>query len=184
MKKLLKAGVIFMFVLCLAAVFTPRLAMPAYADDAKQFTINIYGTTKTVVYDGEKHPMPYTVKFIIDGHEYSHIIDSSIHLNETTTGGWDLWRTDAGGYDYTLSNTGSWTAPSVFEGDCFSIDATGTSYSLDSNNTDFLIAESFSYLIIEPAPLTITAIDQTYTYNGEIQGEGDTAYEDPAEIAD
>ena len=37
---------------------------------------------------------------------------------------------------------------------------------------------------INRAPLTITAKDQTYTYNGQIQGEGDTAYEDPAEIAE
>ncbi len=34
------------------------------------------------------------------------------------------------------------------------------------------------------ATLTITANDQTFDYNGEIQGEGDTAYEDPAEIAE
>ena len=32
--------------------------------------------------------------------------------------------------------------------------------------------------------LTVTAIDQTYVYNGEIQGEGDTVYEDPAEIVE
>ena len=32
--------------------------------------------------------------------------------------------------------------------------------------------------------LTITAIDQTYTYTGKAQGPGDTAYEDPAEIAE
>ena len=32
--------------------------------------------------------------------------------------------------------------------------------------------------------LTITAKDQNYAYNGQIQGEGDTAYEDPAEIAE
>ena len=39
-------------------------------------------------------------------------------------------------------------------------------------------------LTIEKAALTITANDQTYTYNGNPQGEGDTAYEDPAEIAE
>ncbi len=39
-----------------------------------------------------------------------------------------------------------------------------------------------SFRII-PAPLTITAIDQEYIYNGHPQGEGDTIYEDPAEIA-
>ncbi len=37
---------------------------------------------------------------------------------------------------------------------------------------------------IVQAPLTVTALPQTYTYNGKIQGEGDTAYEDPAELAE
>lgn len=32
--------------------------------------------------------------------------------------------------------------------------------------------------------LTIIAVDQKYVYNGEIQGEGDTAYDDSAEIAE
>ena len=34
------------------------------------------------------------------------------------------------------------------------------------------------------AQLTITAVNQSYPYSGQIQGEGDTAYEDPAEIAE
>ena len=37
-------------------------------------------------------------------------------------------------------------------------------------------------IIIGKAPLTITAKNQEYTYNGQIQGDGDMAYEDPAEI--
>ena len=36
----------------------------------------------------------------------------------------------------------------------------------------------------EPIPLTITVIDQTFPWNGEIQGEGDPVYNDPAVIAD
>ena len=39
-------------------------------------------------------------------------------------------------------------------------------------------------LTIEKVPLTIKANDQTLTYNGQTQGEGDTAYADPAEIAE
>ena len=39
-------------------------------------------------------------------------------------------------------------------------------------------------LTIGRAPLTITAKDQTLTYNGKTQGPGDAAYEDPAEIAE
>ena len=37
---------------------------------------------------------------------------------------------------------------------------------------------------ISKAPLTITANDQTYIYNGQTQGEGDTTYEAPDEIAE
>ena len=40
-----------------------------------------------------------------------------------------------------------------------------------------------TYSIPKPT-LTITARDLTYTYNGEIQGPGDAAYADPAEIAE
>jgi hypothetical protein len=45
-------------------------------------------------------------------------------------------------------------------------------------NTD--VGQSFRII---PAPLTITAIDQEYIYNGYQQGEGDTVYATPAEIA-
>lgn len=38
--------------------------------------------------------------------------------------------------------------------------------------------------IIARPTLTITPLPQKYTYNGQIQGEGDTVYEDPAEIAE
>ena len=36
---------------------------------------------------------------------------------------------------------------------------------------------------VVPAPLAITAKDQTYAYNGQPQGEGDPVYVDPADIA-
>ena len=35
---------------------------------------------------------------------------------------------------------------------------------------------------ITKASLTITANDQTYVYNGQMQGEGDTLYADSAQI--
>lgn len=41
-----------------------------------------------------------------------------------------------------------------------------------------------TFKAIQKPTLTITAIDQTFVYNGQTQGEGDTAYEDPAEIAE
>ena len=47
---------------------------------------------------------------------------------------------------------------------------------------NYVIETEAGTLTITPAPLTITANDQTYPYNGEIQGPGDTAYDDPADI--
>ena len=47
----------------------------------------------------------------------------------------------------------------------------------------YAITAAAGTLTIKPAPLTITARDQTGTYNGELQGESDTVYEDSAQIA-
>ena len=49
--------------------------------------------------------------------------------------------------------------------------------------TDGAVLEEKEFQI-KPAPLTIKAKDQTLTYNGQTQGPGDAAYEDPAEIAE
>ena len=54
-----------------------------------------------------------------------------------------------------------------------------------TDNGQTATAESaVATVTVGKAPLTITAKDQTYIYNGQTQGEGDTAYEDPAEIAE
>ncbi len=44
-------------------------------------------------------------------------------------------------------------------------------------------ADIFAHVSPKPR-LTITALPQPFTYNGQTQGEGDTVYEDPAEIAE
>ena len=55
----------------------------------------------------------------------------------------------------------------------------------DEDVTDnYVITPEDGTLTINPVTLTITVIDQTYTYNGKQQGEGDTVYEDPEEIAE
>ena len=48
--------------------------------------------------------------------------------------------------------------------------------------TDY--ASALQEVTIQKSKLTITANDQTYEYNGQTQGEGDTVYEDPAQIAE
>ncbi len=77
-------------------------------------------------------------------------------------------RTLEEGKDYTLSTDG-------YQAGDRTLTVTGT------GNFKGAATEMFK---ITPRPLTITASDQTCTYNGQIQGEGDTAYEDPVEIAD
>ena len=52
------------------------------------------------------------------------------------------------------------------------------------DNPNYTVTVEGGKFEITRASLTITVNDQTYIYNGEIQGEGDTAYEDPAEIAE
>ncbi|MCR5792427.1 MAG: Ig-like domain-containing protein [Lachnospiraceae bacterium] len=51
----------------------------------------------------------------------------------------------------------------------------------DSNHTDF--EPECLTVKINKALLTITANDQTYIYNGETYGPGDTVYDEPTEIA-
>ena len=46
-----------------------------------------------------------------------------------------------------------------------------------------ITGEELGTLTVTKATLTITASDQTYVYNGQTQGEGDTAYDDPSVIA-
>ncbi len=73
--------------------------------------------------------------------------------------------------DYTLSYKDN-----VHAGDA-SVIVTG------KGNFDSKTAATDTFSIVQ-APLTVTALPQTYNYNGKTQGEGDTVYEDPAELAE
>ncbi len=58
-----------------------------------------------------------------------------------------------------------------------------------SGDIHFMPAVRNVLVVVNPVPaakpvLTITAEEQTYTYNGQTQGEGNTTYDDPAEIAE
>ena len=111
------------------------------------------------------------------------------------------WNYDGDPHDNTAVTV---TSGELFPGDSLVAEATGSiTYvreNADGNNpvaegykimhgdedvTDsYIITPKAGTLTINPVTLTITVIDQTYTYNGEQQGEGDTAYEDPEEIAE
>lgn len=61
---------------------------------------------------------------------------------------------------------------------------TADSFDIDPGNFPLgTVTVNDGQLTIDKAPLTVTAIDQTYVYNGETQGEGDTTFGDPAELA-
>ena len=64
-------------------------------------------------------------------------------------------------------NAGEHTVEAVFAND--------DKYADETKNVTFNVAQK---------ALTITAVDQSYPFNDQIQGEGGTAYEDPAEIAE
>ena len=73
--------------------------------------------------------------------------------------------------DYTLSYENN-----VLTGTA-TVTVTGTHNFKDTTST------SGTFNIVQ-RPLTVKVTDQEYMYNGQPQGEGDTAYEDPAEIAE
>ena len=60
--------------------------------------------------------------------------------------------------------------------------AAETTFTINSARSAVTVTATFK--AIQKPTLTITAIDQTFVYNGQTQGEGDTAYKDPAEIAE
>ena len=80
--------------------------------------------------------------------------------------------------DSTITNAG--TKPNVIA----TVDGVEVTTGTETAVGNYLVTTANGTLTISKAPLTITANDQTYTYNGKEQGEGDTVYKDPAEIAD
>ena len=130
---------------------------------------SIYGMNETLEYDGEKHPMPFQVTYLnkATGIHYTSVVGIDIKPKKKH-GDINLWNADVGNYEVNLRSNYL---------DCFG--ATADMMWVEVMN----VVEPKSSLTIAPAPLTITAKDQTYTYNGEIQGEGDTTYADPEQIS-
>ncbi len=146
------------------AIFSPYVKDPQNAVD-----VIISGRSETVEYDGEKHPMPFVFSYRYAATQAYYPSSTSIITElKGKNGDNNLWNADVGKYEADLRSN------------YFAVYAT---IPYDIWIRDVNILEPKSSLTIAPAPLTITAKDQTYTYNGEIQGEGDTAYADPEQIS-
>ena len=146
------------------AIFSPHVKDPQKAVD-----VFIRGGSETVEYDGEKHPMPFVLSYRYAATQEDYPYSSSIFTElKGKNGDNNLWNADVGKYEADLRSN------------YFAVYAAIPD---DIWIRDVEILEPESSLTIAPAPLTITAKDQTYTYNGEIQGEGDTTYADPEQIS-
>ncbi len=165
-----------LLVLCFAALCMPQITIQAYSasGDGDRLEIQISGQERIMIpYDAEKHGMPFTVVYKINGEPKGSAADISVDLKD----GEGRWQSDV--YRDGSGNVKSYIRP------------------LTSDDFDIYVATSSNYVRVEksllnnrsemmimPAPLTITARDQTVVYNGEKQGPGDTVYKDPAEIAE
>ena len=87
---------------------------------------------------------------------------------------------DAGKVSYSGQATAARTEAGKTD---MGLDATKFSYSDANIEATFEIAAD-GYMQIDKAALTITANPQTYTYNGQPQGESEPVYNDPAVIAE
>ncbi len=127
--------------------------------------ISITGNSDSVTYNGKEQSVSgYTVKFDFGDDEWTEKTPDgvSVALKEGYTA--EIKRTNAGSYNMGLT------------AEYFDIDW-GRYKQGEITVTD-------GVLTIGQAKLTITAKDQNFEYNGEMQGPGDKAYADPAEIAE
>jgi len=168
-----------LLVLCFAALCMPQITIQAYSASGDHLEIhisaqtNIKGEEIIIPYDAEKHAMPFTVVYMINGEAKSSAADTSVELKDSK----GLWQSnvnrDESGSVIPYSRTLSLEDFDIYV-------ATSSNYVYDGE----MLYDNRSEMTIMPASLTIAARDQTVVYNGETQGPGDTAYEDPAEIAE
>ena len=108
-----------------------------------------------VTYNGKPHSITLSIKDAVSGDDLSGAVVK--------------YGTEAGSYD--LNENPAYT----------DVDEYTVYYQVSKDNYE--TAEGSAKVTISKAKLTITANDQEYDWTGMDQGEGDTVYEDPAEIA-
>ena len=142
----------------------------AYAEntDAGTATVTVTGCgnftgTKTVIFKITPKPLVITAEEKSKTYgeadpELTYTADGLVGSDAITGALTRAAGENAGFYDITRGTLSA--------GDNYTIDFTGANFTIGTKT------------------LTVTARPQKYPYNGQIQGEGDTAYEDPAEIAE
>ncbi len=127
--------------------------------------ISITGNSSTVTYNAKEQSVSgYTVKYNVGDGNWIDEAPAGVSVKLK-----DRFTAEAKGTDVKTYKMG-------LTADSFDI-SWGYAGSGNLNVTD-------GALTIEKAPLTIKAKDQTFTYNGKTQGEGDTVYADAAQIAE
>ncbi|MCR5406283.1 MAG: InlB B-repeat-containing protein, partial [Lachnospiraceae bacterium] len=132
-----------------------------------------------------------TVPYTISGTNAANATQVSVLL---TNSAYIAGETRTSGYSYqklnvtTLgtSGTGTFTIPDAYKNKICGTDYHAYILAEDVNTGNATDYASIPVEITIPGKpvLTITAKDKTYPYNGEMQGPGDTTYEDPTEIAE
>ena len=123
-----------------------------------------------------KHKITITVNGSSDSKEYT---GSPLTSATDVTASSDDELFDASKFSYSGAKTITETNVDTYTE---AIDITKASYNDANLDVTFTAGTPVTFEITK-ATLTITANDQTYEFNGDIQGEGDTAYNDPALIA-
>jgi len=158
---------IIMAVLFLILPWTMVPAQQAAAADQHVVYISIYGNQSNVEYDGQEHSVSgYSMHFYFPDEEYATIIKPE-----------DLTVEYVGSHSIEIKGT--------YPSDSAIIDLEWNDFNISGKNY-IIHKDSIGYiqLGICPKELIITANDQKYEYNGSIQGEGDTAYNDADIIAE
>ena len=137
--------------------------------DSSALYLKINSATRSWTYDGEYHTaQEYAVRFNnvkvaadanSDGREFTLPTGDTLKITPEDAGA-------SGVRDYVASGREN-----------------AYNYHIPNNQGDYFVTQNVGTLSITPAPLTITAKDQTCIYNGSTQGEGDTVYEDPDQIS-
>ena len=132
---------------------------------AETLDIEITGNSGSISYSAaEQSVSGFTVKYKIGEGSWTETTPADVSVALKTGVLAESKGTNADSYSMGLSET--------------SFDINPGSYTLGK------VTVTDGVLTIGKAALTITAADQEYVYDGKIHGEGDTVYEDPAQIAE
>lgn len=171
MKRIIKRLPCFLVVLCLLTAFMPQTALAAGTGKSMQqiSADNPGGGISNVEHYTRTDDASYwRVRF-----------DPNVPASSSTAcSGTMEVQSFAADEKKPLSENGYSLPGYDFAGESFA----GGAWDTGPDNMEISRAITFTYSF-KPV-LTITAINQEYEYNGEIQGPGDTVYEDPAEIAE